>query len=161
MSGAPGLRSLALHEGERFDYGDVILIAKPPRTTDDPRAWAEAVFSLASIPPAVRVLFGVRMALAPLLGLRPAPRGVFDVRRVEGDEALMAFEDDHLDFRCAVGVDPIAGVVRMTTVVRFRNWRGRLYFTPVRLLHPWIVHVMLRRCRRLMVERFRTGRGVA
>ncbi|GAA1736724.1 DUF2867 domain-containing protein [Microbacterium paludicola] len=158
MSDAPGLRSLALRDRERFDYGDVILVAKPPRTSDDPREWAEAVFSIASIPPAVRVLFGVRMALAPLLGLRPAPRGVFDVREVVGDEALMAFDDDHLDFRCAVGVDPVAGVVRMTTVVRFRNWRGRLYFTPVGLLHPWIVHAMLRRCRRLMVERGRAER---
>lgn len=32
MPGAPGLRSLALRDRERFDYGDVILIAKPPRT---------------------------------------------------------------------------------------------------------------------------------
>lgn len=157
MTSTPHLRSLALSEGERFDYGDVILVAKPPRTTDDPREWAETLFSIQGIPPLVRVLFGVRMLLAPLLGLRPAPRGVFDVREVVGDEALMAFDDDHLDFRCAVGVDPVAGVVRMTTVVRFRNWRGRLYFVPVGFLHPSIVHAMLRRTRRLLVQRARAA----
>ncbi|WP_238439359.1 DUF2867 domain-containing protein [Microbacterium sp. JZ31] len=151
--GAPGLTSLALRAGERFDYGDVILVAQPPRTPDDPRVWAETVFSAASLPFAVRALFGVRMALAPLLGLRPAPKGVFDVRQVVGQEALMAFDDAHLEFRCAVAVDPVMRVVRMTTIVRLHNWRGRLYFAPVGILHPWIVHAMLRRCRRVLAAR--------
>lgn len=108
MTASPAFRSLAFTAGDRFDYGDVILIAKPPSTSDDPREWAETLFSLEAIPVVVRALFGVRMALAPLLGLRPAPSGVFDVREVSGQEALMVFDDDHLEFRCAVGVDAAA-----------------------------------------------------
>ena len=153
----PGFRSLAFESIERFDYGDVLLIAKPPRTTDDPRVWAETLFSAEASPVWVRAAMGVRMALAPLLGLRPAPRGVFDVRRVEGEEALLEFDDDHLLFRCAVGVDAVAGVVRVTTVVVLHGWRGRVYFTPVSLAHPLVVNAMLHGARRILAAR---GRGI-
>ena len=146
--GRPAFRSLAFDGLTRFDYADVILVAKPPRTTDDPRAWAEALFAPASSPPWVKGAMGLRMALAPLLGLEAAPRGVFDVRRVEGEEALIEYADAHLTFRCGVGVDAAASIVRVTTVVTFSDWRGRVYFTPVSLLHPLVVHAMLRRTRR-------------
>ena len=147
----PSFSSLAVGEG-RFDYGDVIFLPLPPRITTDPRVWAETIFSRRSIPWPVQALFGVRMLLAGFLGLRPAPSGVFDVREVVGDEALMAFDDDHLDFRCAVGVDPVARVVRVVTVVRLHGWRGRVYFAPVSVLHPTIVNAMLRRARRMLAS---------
>ena len=89
----------------------------------------------------------------PLLGLEAAPRGVFDVRRVVGDEALIEYADKHLTFRCGVGVDAAAAVVRVTTVVTFNDWRGRVYFTPVSLAHPLVVHAMLRRARRVLARR--------
>ncbi|QTV79622.1 DUF2867 domain-containing protein [Microbacterium sp. NIBRBAC000506063] len=151
----PTFTSLAFGQG-RFDYGDVLLASLPPRASRDPRAWAETMFSPRSTPWPVKALFGIRMVLVPLLGLRPAPRGVFDVREVKGEEALLAFDDDHLDFRCAVAVDPTAEIVRVTTVVRLRNGRGRLYFAPVSLLHPFVVHAMLRRARRILA-----GEGTA
>lgn len=98
----------------------------------------------------VNALMGLRAALVPLIGLRSAPEGVFEVTEVVGDEALMVFDDDHLEFRCAVGVDRGAGLVRLTTVVRLHGWRGHVYFTPVSLLHPLVVNAMLRRTRRLL-----------
>ena len=153
---APVYRSLALEGVHRFDYGDVLLVSKPPGTTDDPRIWAETLFSVAAAPLWVRAAMGVRMALAPLLGLRPAPRGVFEVRAVVGEEALLAFDDKHLAFRCGVGVDAGGGVVRVTTVVILHGWRGRVYFTPVSLVHPLVVNAMLRRARRILAAR---GRG--
>lgn len=149
----PVFRSLAFEGLARFDFGDVVLASKPPRTTDDPRAWAETLFSPASAPVWVKAAMGVRMALAPLLGLAAAPRGVFDVRRVVGEEALIEYADAHLTFRCGVGVDAEAGVVRVTTVVTFNDWRGRVYFTPVSLLHPLVVHAMLGRARRALATR--------
>ena len=155
MSG-PVYRSLALEGVRRFDYGDVLLVSKPPGTTDDPRIWAETLFSVDAAPLWVRAAMGVRMALAPLLGLRPSPKGVFDVRAVEGEEALLAFDDDHLTFHCGVGVDPAAGIVRVTTVVILHGWRGRVYFTPVSLAHPLVVNAMLHRARRILAVR---GRG--
>lgn len=145
----PAFSSLAFGEG-RFDHGDVVFVPVPPEVTVDPRVWAETLFLRSAIPTPVQALFGVRMIFAALLGLRPAPTGVFDVREVVGDEALIAFDDDHLDFRCAVGVDAARRVVRVTTVVRLHGWRGRLYFTPVSLLHPLIMQAMLRRTRRAL-----------
>lgn len=148
----PAFTSLAFGEG-RFDHGDAVFVSIPPHVTVDPRVWAETLFSRSAIPKPVQALFGVRMIFASLLGLRPAPAGVFEVREVVGDEALMSFDDDHLDFRCAVGVDAEARVVRVTTVVRLHGWRGRVYFTPVSLLHPMIVQSMVRRARRIIAAR--------
>jgi hypothetical protein len=151
-TGEPAFRSLAFEPGERFDYGDVIFLAKPPHTTDDPRVWAETLFSPRAAPLWVKAAMGVRIALAPLIGLEAAPRGVFDVRRVEGEEALIEYVDAHLTFRCAVGVDAAAAVVRVITVVVFNDWRGRVYFTPVSLGHPLVVHAMLRSARRILAR---------
>jgi hypothetical protein len=146
----PALRSLAIPGSGRFDYGDMILASKPPRTTDDPRVWAETLFSPSSAPAWVKAAMALRIALAPLLGLEASPRGVFDVRRVQGDEALIEYVDKHLTFRCGVGVDAAAAVVRVTTIVVFNDWRGRVYFTPVSLLHPLVVNAMLKRARRAL-----------
>lgn len=150
----PKFSSIAVGEG-RFDYGDMIFASLPPGASEDPREWAEVMFSREAMPRPVLALFGVRMFFAGLLGLRPAPSHVFDVCEVHDDEALMAFDDDHLDFRCAVGVDPAARIVRVTTVVRLHGWRGQLYFTPVSLLHPLILRAMLAAARR----RLTTSRG--
>jgi len=148
----PSFFSLAFGEG-RFDHGDVALMPIPPGVTTDPRVWAETLFSRDAIPAPVQALFGLRMLFAAMIGLRPSPSGVFDVREVRGDEALLAFDDDHLDFRCGVGVDAATGVVRVTTVVRLHGWRGRIYFAPVSLLHPLILQSMLRRTRRILARR--------
>ena len=145
----PAFSSLAFGEG-RFDHGDAVFVPIPPGAPVDPRVWAETLFSRSAIPKPVQALFGVRMVFAALLGLRTAASGVFDVREVVGDEALMTFDDDHLDFRCAVGVDAKASIVGVTTVVRLHGWRGRLYFAPVSLLHPLILQSMLRRTRRVL-----------
>src|SRR5690606_18779294 len=76
----------------------------------------------------------------------------------------------HLDFRCAVGVDAGAGLVRITTAVRLHGWRGHVYFTPVRLVHPAVVDAMARRASRqparrprspAVPERLLTCQGVA
>ncbi|NLF04938.1 MAG: DUF2867 domain-containing protein [Actinomycetales bacterium] len=158
MTHAPRFRSLAFVDLPRPDFADVVIIARHPRTPEDPEAWARAIFSPDSAPGWVKALFGLRAVLAPLIGLEGAPQGVFEVDRVEGEEALISADDRHLDFRCAVGVDVEAGLVRVTTAVRLKGWRGRVYFAPVRLLHPTVVEAMLRRAaRRLAREGLATG----
>lgn len=47
------------------------------------------------------------------------------------------------EFRCGVAYDAGARLLRVTTVVRLKGWRGRLYFAPVRVLHPLVVHAMM------------------
>ena len=55
-------------------------------------------------------------------------------------------------------MDAAAAVVRVTTVVRFNDWRGRVYFTPVSLVHPLVVGAMLRRARRALAKQGRFSR---
>lgn len=70
---SPAFRSAALDGVTRLDYGDVILLRQPPRTTNDPRLWAETMFSIRAMPRWVVAALGLRALLAPLLRLEPAP----------------------------------------------------------------------------------------
>ncbi|AQZ65510.1 unnamed protein product [[Actinomadura] parvosata subsp. kistnae] len=140
--------SSALEDIPVPDYADVMIGVLPPGASEDPRVWAEEIFSLRALPRWVGAAMAVRQALVPLLGVRRAPRDVFRVARVEGEEALIVADDRHLDFRCGVAVDAAARLVRVTTTVRLKGWRGRVYFMPVRLAHPVVVHAMMRSARR-------------
>src|SRR6478735_5616860 len=136
--------SVALKGIARPDYADVALVAVPEGAATDSRRWAEAVFDVRSMPRWVVVLLGLRQVAVRLIGLAPAPRDVFDVRAVQDGEALISFDDRHLDFRVGVGVDPTRHLLRVVTVVRLRGWRGRVYWAPVSLLHPVVVRAMMR-----------------
>jgi hypothetical protein len=158
----PVFRSLALQSMPTPDYADVIVLPVPDGASADPRVWADELFSLKSMPGWVAVLMGLRQAVVGLVGIRRAPAGIFAVAEVRGEEALISADDTHLDFRCGVAYDAGAGLLRVTTAVRLKGWRGRLYFAPVRLLHPLVVHAMMARTiRRLTSQagRRQAGRG--
>ncbi|WP_265520344.1 DUF2867 domain-containing protein [Oerskovia flava] len=140
--------SLALADLPRPDYADVVLVPLPDGAPTDPAVWAREIFAVRSAPPWVRVAFAVRQSVVALIGVSRGDQGVFDVDRVEGEEALIVADDRHLDFRAAVGVDVGARLVRVTTAVRLHGWRGRGYFGPVRLAHGPVVHAMLTRAAR-------------
>jgi hypothetical protein len=146
---APAFRSLALDEVPQPDHLDVIAVPLPPGASTDPAVWTRTIFSIDSTPVWVRLAFGLRQLLAPLIGVpRGDRRTVFAVQRVVGEEALIVTNDRHLDFACGVGVDARRHLVRMTTTVRLHGWRGRLYFAPVSLVHPVVVRSMMRRAAR-------------
>lgn len=149
----PSYVTLATEGLSRLDYGDVLLATKPAGTSDDPREWAEALFSIHTMPRWVAAALGLRQLLAPLIGVPRAPADTFGVSRVVGDEALISVDDRHLDFRCGIGVSATDSLVRVTTTVKLHGWRGRLYFLPVRILHPIVVASMLKRCTRVMARR--------
>jgi hypothetical protein len=151
--GEPGFWSLALRDIPRPDFLDVIAVPLPAGTSDHPGVWAEELFAVGSMPLWVRLAMGLRQALVPLLGLKPAPRETFRVREIVGDEALIAADDAHLDFRCGIGVDRDTRLVRVTTAVRLKGRRGRLYFAPVQLAHPVVVMSMLRNTQRRLARR--------
>ncbi|GEA84335.1 MAG: DUF2867 domain-containing protein [Cellulomonas sp.] len=138
------------------DYADTTIIRLPAGAPTDPRAWADATFSLRTMPGWVRAALGLRQLLVPLLGVPRAPRSTFAVDEVAGDascgEALIVADDRHLDFRCGVAVDAHAGLVAVTTNVRLHNRRGRLYFLPVRALHPVVVRSMLNRAAHVLAR---------
>jgi hypothetical protein len=146
--------SLALRDFSP-DFADTAIAALPAGAPTDPAQWARTVFGLRSMPAWVRAALAVRQVLAPLIGVARAPRDTFAVDEVRSDpagggEALVSTDDTHLDFRCGVAVDTAAGLVRVTTSVRLHNRRGRLYFLPVRVLHPIVVDSMLRRAVRTL-----------
>lgn len=140
---SPIFRSLALDSIPVPDYADVIVVPVPAGCPSDPRVWAETLFSPQSMPAWVTALMGLRQALVGLVGINRAPQGVFAVSDVRGEEALISADDKHLDFRCGVAFDAGARLLRVTTTVRLKGWRGRLYFAPVRVLHPLVVHAMI------------------
>jgi len=105
------------------------------------------------MPTVVTALMGLRQLLVPLIGVKPGTLEVFTVDHVVGDEALIVEEDRHLDFRCGVGVDRQARLLRVTTAVWLHGWRGRLYFAPVSVLHDPITRSMMRRAVRRTASR--------
>lgn len=144
----PCLRSLAFQDIPVPDFADVCVIAVPESLgpiEPDPTVWASAVFNEKSAPRWVQALFAVRQLAVRLVGIPPASNDVFRVAEAVGDEAVIRTDDRHLDFRCGVGIDAEARLLRVTTVVRLKGWRGRLYFVPVRLLHGPITQAMAKR----------------
>ncbi len=147
-SAPPSFVSLALQDRPPPDWADVVVEPVPTgmRTLpEDPARWALEVFAVASAPPAVVALMGLRQAVVPVIGVRPAPRDVFAVRRVEGDEALVSHDDRHLDVRAGVAYDPASRLLRVTTAVWLKGRRGRVYFAPVSVLHDPVTRSMMRR----------------
>jgi len=143
----PVFRSLAIDAIPVPDYADVIVLPVPAGCTSDPQVWAETLFSAQSMPAWVRALMGLRQAVVGLAGINRAPKGVLAVSDVRGEEALISADDTHLDFRCGVAFDAGARLLRVTTTVPLKGWRGRLYFAPVRVLHPLVVRAMMVRRR--------------
>lgn len=112
---------------------------------EDPRVWASEVFSVRSAPLWVRGLLAIRQAVVGLIGVEKGDRHVFNVDRVSSDEALIAHDASHLDFRAAVGIDPRNRLLRVTTTVRLHGWRGHVYWAAVSVLHGPVTRSMARR----------------
>ena len=142
---SPCFVSLALAGQPPADWADVVIVPLPEGVPDDPRFWAREIFSFQNAPTFVAMLMGLRQLLVPLIGVKPGTLDVFAVDDVVGDEALIVEEDRHLDFRCGVGVDREARLLRVTTAVWLHGSRGRLYFAPVSVLHDPITRGLMRR----------------
>jgi hypothetical protein len=145
------LSSLAIDACPTADVIDVQALPVPAGLSGaeyaDPACWLQQLFDRRSVNPVVGALFVVRGALVRLIGVdrsaEPDLATVFDVQLVEGEEALTSQRARHLDFWCAVGID--GDRLRVTTVVRFHGWRGRLYWLPVGALHGPVTRSMMRR----------------
>lgn len=151
----PQLHSLALDAIPRPDFADVHIVGLPPDAPTDPQFWAAQIFDIASAPVWVVTLMGIRQSVVGLIGVRPGTRHAFDVDRVSGEEALIDTDDRHLRFCCGVAIDAERSLLRVTTAVTLRGWRGRVYFTPVSVLHGPVVRAMMARA----VARVAQSRG--
>ena len=141
----PTLVSMAFDDLPAPDFADVVIVAIPSGLDPvpaDPAWWVGEVFNVRSTPWWVRALFVVRQALVGLVGIHRGDGSAFDVAEVRGEEALIATNDRHLDFRAAVGIDVERRLLRITTTVRLHGWRGRVYFLPVGVLHGPVTRSM-------------------
>lgn len=146
MTGAAEFASHALDGVPEPDFADVQIVPLRGATGIAADDWVRAIFDRRSIPIAVKVLFGLRAVLVPFIGLNQARERAsspFEVREVVDGEALVAHDEPHLLFRLGVAVDDEAGLLRATTVVQHHNWRGRLYFVPVGVLHGPVLRSMM------------------
>jgi len=151
LTRTPSFWSLAFVDIPQPDFADVIVAVLPAGATSDAGVWARTFFSVAAMPPWVRASIAIRQLLAPLMGVPRANLDeAFRVDFAGGEEATLSVDDVHLDFRVGVGVDSEARLVRITTAVRLKGWRGRLYFLPVRIGHPLVVQSMLARTQKLL-----------
>jgi hypothetical protein len=137
--------SVALDRCPHPDFIDVHAVPLTEGLPLDPAWWAKEAFSPRTMPRWVLALLGVRQLAVRLIGLRPSPADTFAIDDVVGEEALIEVSDRHLDFWCAVGVDAGRRLLRVTTVVSLHGWRGRVYWSVVRLFHGVVVQAMLRR----------------
>ena len=127
----------------RPDWASTTTVAAPPGLTQDPGAWARAIFDARSVPAWGKALFAVRQAAVLLVRIPLGRSEMLAVDRIVGDEALIDTDDVHLHFAAGVRAEP--GFVHVTTAVALKGWRGRLYFAPVRLLHDAITRSMMER----------------
>jgi hypothetical protein len=125
----------------RVDHADAFAVRRRPGTPADPQAWADALFR--DPPRWVRAALRLRQALVGLVGIPRARPSAFDTVARRADEVLLGTDDEHLDFRASVLVEPERVV--LGTVVALHGARGRAYFALVRLVHPAIVRAMLTR----------------
>jgi len=128
---------------ERVDFSDAYAAPLPAGSDPDPQAWVDRVFH--QPPRWVGAAMRARNVIAERLGLEaPAStRGGFPVLAREEREILLGMDDKHLDFRVSVRVE--AGTLIVATRVRLRNRLGRVYFAPVKRVHPIVVRAMMAR----------------
>ena len=146
----PALRSLAIDAvgAGSLDFADVVVLEIPhglaSRWAADPGLAAREIFSVGAQPWPVKALFGLRQVFVTLLGItdRGDESRSFDVREVRDGEALIATAAPHLDFYVGVAVQDL--LLRVTTAVRLKELKGRLYFAPVAWLHPVVTRSMMR-----------------
>lgn len=133
----------------RVDDSDVFVIERRRETPADPDVWAEAIFN--DLPPWVDALMGVRERLVGLVGIERGSPDAFAVIERDENEVLFGVDADHLDFRTAVRCEPTRVV--MSSAVQLHHRLGRLYYAPIRRIHPFIVRAMLNRAAYRLAQR--------
>ncbi|WP_156725847.1 DUF2867 domain-containing protein [Streptomyces apocyni] len=135
----------------------------PPGAPDDADYWAGALFN--DPPSAMRALIRARDVLARALRLHTVIPGKpdghqdrvgpFPVIERAATEVVFGLDDKHLDFRSSVQVEhpecaadsssAVRPRVTVSTVAQAHNTFGRLYLLPVRVAHPLLLRLLLRR----------------
>ncbi|MDR2824764.1 MAG: DUF2867 domain-containing protein [Prevotellaceae bacterium] len=141
-------KSIILEEFGEVDYLDSYKITQSTELSVD--KIATEIFKMSGI---AAVLMKVRNSIVRLFGLAASgkeapeqdyyPAGsklmIFTVSARNANEIVMEEDDKHLKFRTSVLIDREKSEIYLTTVVKFNNWGGRLYFIPVKPVHRMLV----------------------
>ncbi|WP_329239693.1 DUF2867 domain-containing protein [Actinoallomurus sp. NBC_01490] len=125
----------------RPDFAATTTVSAANAADHTAERWAREIFSVPALPAWVKALFAGREVAAKLLRLPPGDPAMLAVDRVVDGEAVIDTDDRHLRFVATVRITP--GLVHVTTAVRLKGWRGKLYFAPVRLLHDTVTRAMM------------------
>ncbi|MDR1338982.1 MAG: DUF2867 domain-containing protein [Prevotellaceae bacterium] len=137
----------------KTDYCDSYRIVKQTNETVD--GITTQIFRM---PGWVIGLMKIRNGIVEIFGLRSGENvkeaayypvgskaGYFTVTERNANEIIMGEDDRHLYFRTSVLIDREQSFIYLTTIVRFHNLWGRIYFLPVKPLHRLIVKSLLKR----------------
>jgi len=153
----PPEKSLIYKDFGRIDYCDSYQIVKSTDETID-----NITTEIFRIPKWVDFLMRIRGSLVKLFGLNSGKKknitesiyypigtkaGYFNVIDRNENEIVMAENDKHLNFRTAVmkKKSELDCSIYLTTIVRFNNIWGKLYFLPVKPFHQIIIKSLLKR----------------
>jgi len=153
----PPEKSLIYKDFGRIDYCDSYQIVKSTDETID-----NITTEIFRIPKWVDSLMRIRGSLVKLFGLNSGKKkditesiyypigtkaGYFTVIDRNENEIVMAENDKHLNFRTAVmkKKSELDCSIYLTTIVRFNNIWGKLYFLPVKPFHQIIIKSLLKR----------------
>ncbi|MFH0733276.1 MAG: DUF2867 domain-containing protein [bacterium] len=86
-----------------------------------------------------------------ILNFEPEERiGIFKVFSKTNNEIILGEDDKHLNFRVSLfleesKINKTDKIITVTTVVKYNNWLGRLYFFPVKPFHKLIVQITMKK----------------
>lgn len=147
------------------DYEDAYEIPIPPGT--DLRTALAAFVSMPSWMVAL-TWFRDQVMARPLRLPRALPEmrrraqagEFFPILATAENEQLMGLAERHLDFQVLARIEPTPSPrFVVLTRVHFNRLAGRLYFTPVRPVHAWLVPTFLGRARRLLEAKITAKAG--
>ena len=134
---------------DRIDYFDTYRIVRS--TGDSAEEIAAQIFEL-NLPNRVKWLMYIRDSIVWIFGLktgremmREEQKANFPVIEQNENEIVSGENDKHLDFRVSVLIDRENSFIYLTTIVRFNNFWGKMYFLPVRPFHKMIIKSILRK----------------
>jgi hypothetical protein len=139
----------------KTNYCDSYRIVKQTNETVD--GITTQIFKM---PQWIIVLMKIRNSVVKIFGLRAgnnenvkeaeyypigSKAGYFTVTERNANEIVMGENDRHLYFRASVLIDREQSFIYLTTIVRFHNVWGRIYFLPVKPFHRLIVQSLLKK----------------
>lgn len=141
-------KSIILEEFGRVDYFDSYMVEKSTKLSVD--EIATEIFRMSKVD---AILMKIRDSIVRLFGLAVIKEAAneqdyypvgsklinFTVSARNESEIVMGENDKHLIFKTSVFVDREESKIYLTTIVKYNNLGGKLYFIPVKPIHKILV----------------------